>query len=94
MANPQLEFEFTKAANSDVVSALYALGSGNTLGTFNGVLTSLGSTDSSTDVFTPSLQTVQAGIDAFDPVPEPSSVTLLCAGLLALGGLAWGRRRA
>jgi hypothetical protein len=96
LANAQLEFEFTKPANSDVISGFYALGSGNTLASFSGALTSLGSTGSTTDVFTASLQTVQAGINAFQPVsvPEPSSVTLVFGGLLALGGLAWGRRRA
>jgi len=95
LANSQIEFEFTKGANSDVINAFYGLGSGNTLGSFNGSLTSLDSTDSATDVFTSSLQTVQAGVEAFDPVaavPEPSSLMQICGGLLGLA-LAWRRRR-
>src|SRR5215467_9928820 len=61
LADPQFEFEFTKAANTDVVNAFYAFGSGNTLATFNGSPTLLGSTNSTTDVFTSSLQTVEPG---------------------------------
>jgi hypothetical protein len=96
LADPQLAFEFTKGAGTDVVCASYADGTGNTLASFSGALNSLGCTDSATDVFTASLQTVQTGIEAFDPVaiPEPPSFTLMLSGLIALGGLAWRRRRA
>jgi MYXO-CTERM domain-containing protein len=96
LADPQLELKFTKGAGTDVVCASYADGTGNTLASFSGALNSLGCTDSATDVFTASLQTVQTGIEAFDPVaiPEPPSFTLMMSGLIALGGLAWRRRRA
>ena len=90
LADPQFEFEFTKGANSDVVNAFYAFGSGNTLATFSGTLTPFGSTNSSTDVFTSSLQTVLPGFAAFEPVKavEPSSLLLMGSGLLLLlGGL-------
>ena len=71
-ADPQFEFKFTKAANTDFISASYAFGSGNTLGTFHAALSGgLGSTNSSTDVFTSTLQTVQPGFETFDPVPPP-----------------------
>ena len=51
LAAPQFEFEFMKAANTDVIGACYAFGSGNTLGSFMGTGSCFGSTDSSTDVF-------------------------------------------
>src|SRR6516162_5314744 len=78
LAEPQLELEISHdIANSDVLTASYAFGSGNTLASFNGTLTPLGSTDSSTDVFTPTLNWVQAGFEASQPVPEPSSLAIL-----------------
>jgi hypothetical protein len=87
----QLEFEFTHALGTDDICGSYATGDGNTLATFSGTLTSLGCTTSATDVFnTTELggQTVEAGINVFDPVPEPSSLVLMCSVLLVLGPLA------
>lgn len=92
LADPQFLFEFTKAANTDVIDACYAFGSGNTL-PFSVTPTCFASTDSGTDVFTTLVtggDTVQAGFETFEPVSEPSSLLLMAAGLFALGGL--GRR--
>lgn len=86
LADPQLELGFSHdIANSDVVTALYAFGSGNSLATFNGTLTALGSTDASTDLFTPTLNWTQSGFEAIDPVPEPSPLAILVVGLFGLG---------
>ena len=89
LADPQLELEFAHdIVNSDVVTAAYAFGSGNTLATFNGTLTALGSTDSSTSPFTPATSNITLpGFNAFDPVPEPPSLAILVVGLLGLAAL-------
>jgi len=87
LADPQVELGFSHDANSDVVTALYAFGSGNTLASFNGTQTALGSTDSSTDLFTPTIQTAGPGFETIDPVPEPSSLAILAAAALCSLGV-------
>jgi hypothetical protein len=94
LADPQLELELSHdRTSSDVVTASYAFGSGNTLATFNGALTASGSTDSSMDVFTPTLDWTVSGFEAFDPVvPEPSSLAILVVGLLGLAAFRPARK--
>jgi hypothetical protein len=91
--DPQLELELSHdSTSSDVVTASYAFGSGNTLAAFNGTLTVFGSTDSSMDVFTPTLNWAVSGFEAFDPVPEPSSLAILVIGLLGLAAFRPSRK--
>jgi hypothetical protein len=90
---PQLELEFRRDnPNSDEVTALYAFGSGNTLPTFDCALILLGTTDSSTDLFTPTLSFAQPGFLATDPVPEPSSLAILVVGLFGLAAFRTSRK--
>jgi hypothetical protein len=85
LAEPQIELVLSHDnASSDVITGSFAFGSGNTLATFDGTLTALGSTDGSTDLFTPGLNFAQTGFQALDPVPEPSSLPILLIGLFGL----------
>ena len=95
LAEPQIELVLSHdSASSDVITGSYAFGSGNTLVTFDGTLTALGSTDGTTDLFTPSLNFTQTGFQAFDPVPEPSSFVILIVGLFGLVAFRLGQERA
>jgi hypothetical protein len=88
LAAPQVGLGFLKDnASSDVLTALYAFGSGNTLASFNGTLTAPASTDAGTDVFTPTLNWGVSGFETIDPVPEPSSLALLAAAALCSQGV-------
>jgi hypothetical protein len=88
LADPQLELGFTHdTANTDIVTAVYAFGSGNTFASFNGILTPLASTDAGTDVFTPTLNWAVSGFETIDPIPEPSSLALLAAAALCSLGV-------
>jgi hypothetical protein len=91
LADPQVELALSlNTAGSDVVTAWYAFGSGNTLASFNGSLTAIGSTGSATDLFTPSKDFAVAGFQAFSPdVPEPSTWAMALIGFAGLGFLAW-----
>jgi hypothetical protein len=93
LAEPQIELVLShNSASSDVITGSYAFGSGNTLATFNGTLTALGSTDSSTGLFTASLNFAQTGFQALDPVPEPSSLAILIVGLFGLAAFLPSRK--
>ena len=97
LADPQVELALSlNTAGSDVVTAWYAFGSGNTLASFTGSLTAFGSTDTSTDLFTPSKDFALAGFQAFTPVvPEPSTWAMMLLGFAGLGFLARrGEKRA
>ena len=95
LANPQIELELSHdSVSSDVITARYAFGSGNTLASFNGTLIPFGSTDSSTDVFTPTLNFVLPHFFASEPVsvPEPCSLAVLIAGLLGFAAFCSSRK--
>jgi PEP-CTERM motif len=95
LADPQLELALSlNAAGSDVVTALFAFGSGNTLASFNGALTAFGSTDSSTDLFTPTKDFALAGFQAFTPVvPEPSTWAMMLLGFAGVGFVGYRRAK-
>jgi hypothetical protein len=73
LANHQLELELAlNTAGRDTITAYYAFGSGNTLSSFKGTLTPLGSTSPATDLFTPANEFAFAGFGNFAPVLAPS----------------------
>ena len=94
LADPQLELTLSHdAAGSDVITASYAFGTGNTLASFTGSSSVLGITDSSSNVFTPISDSVRSGFDAFAPVvPEPSTWAMMLMGFAGVG--FFGYRRA
>jgi hypothetical protein len=96
LADPQLELALSLgAAGSNVITASYAFGSGNTLGSFTGSLTMLGSTDSTTDLFTASKDFALAGFGNFAPaaIPEPSTWAMTLIGFAGLGFLVQRTRK-
>ena len=95
LADPQLELALSlNTAGSNVITASYAFGSGNTLGSFNGSLSALGSTNNSTDVFTSTTDFVHPGFAAFDPaIPEPSTWAMMLIGFAGLGVAGYSRSR-
>jgi hypothetical protein len=68
LADPQFLLEFTKAANTNVIDACVAFGTGNTLLSFSATPTCFASTDASTDVFT----TLAGGIPSARPLTSSS----------------------
>jgi hypothetical protein len=86
LAAPQLELAFSyDSASSDAVTALYAFGSGNTLATFNGALIASGSTDSSTDVFTSTLNWAHPASRQSNRSLSQSALAILALALCGLG---------
>jgi hypothetical protein len=97
LTNPEVELQLSHVAGSNDITASYAFGSGNTLSSFNGVLATLGSTDSSTDVFNPISNFVRGGFEAFAPVvPESSTWSMMLLGFAGLGfaGFRASRKKA
>jgi hypothetical protein len=98
LTNPQIELALSlNTAGNDIVTAWYAFGSGNTLASFNGTLTAFGSTDSSTDLFTPAKDFAVAGFQAFTPVipeiPEPSTWAMMLLGCAGVGFVGYRRAK-
>jgi len=94
LADPQLELALSlNTAGSDIVTAYYAFGSGNTLASFTSSLTAFGSTAASTNMFTVKNFAV-AGFQAFTPVvPEPSTWAMMLLGFTGLGFAGYRKAR-
>jgi hypothetical protein len=95
LADPQLELALSlNTAGSDVITAYFAFGTGNTLASFTGSLTAFGSTGSSTDLFTPTKDFALAGFQGFTPViPEPSTWAMLLLGFAGVGLVGYRRSK-
>lgn len=88
-SHQQILLELTHdAANSDTIGAAFAYVDNG----IEGAATSVGNTTSATDPFTAE-NFLRAGFEAYEPVPEPGSTTLLGSGLLGVVGTVWLRRR-
>jgi hypothetical protein len=91
-SHQQLLLELSHDSSTNTILGSYAYVDGGVPGSLTTFANTAFTSGTTNNLFSAESWT-RAGFEAFDPVPEPSSLLLLGTSIMALGALAWKRHR-